>query len=437
MMKTLKLGCIIQDALTQEQKDFLTHWGIPIRYRKGHPLMRGHGGEMTQEVKNILASLSITPTDVVLSSSRNIMQNINEEQDPKMRMQIVTQKIQDSKQLLQLSKEQRAEEFARKHAVAEELINTIEFQTLLHADSIVVKFILADISNYPDWYTSNSEQPYGDVHVGLLFNSLVVEWVGASMCIPHSYTVSNVLVAHDLTTIEKADIPSKVQTLAKIITDWNVSKRYNGSTNNQQFIDTIIDTLQLKKIKSRVLKPIIKQMRMGKMDYEIELDPLLLEQIKDKLEGVVKINWDKKSVTFSTHVELDRFVEKILEHYPGYFDTETGKQQYALLKSIDRAFWLRFEKYRFEDRKMSELKLEKLTQKGSLTSDEELEMKKLQDIVHACKTYAPIHKCPFENPFDHSLRGRSSRQPGDRTRGKLQHTPNLNDEKEFPPLSGK
>jgi hypothetical protein len=47
----------------------------------------------------------------------------------------------------------------------------------------------------------------------------------------------------------------------------------------------------------------------------------------------------EKKITFSTHKELDIFVNEILEKKPDFFIS--NKSDAALLKSFDRAFWLR------------------------------------------------------------------------------------------------
>lgn len=52
-----------------------------------------------------------------------------------------------------------------------------------------------------------------------------------------------------------------------------------------------------------------------------------------------KIGIQEKTVQFSTHKQLDKFVSRLLGKDPRFF--ETHKEAWSLLKSFDRAFWLR------------------------------------------------------------------------------------------------
>lgn len=49
------------------------------------------------------------------------------------------------------------------------------------------------------------------------------------------------------------------------------------------------------------------------------------------------------SVTFKTHADLDKFYNTIINALPTYFQDLEGKNDDILLKSFDRAFWLRKE----------------------------------------------------------------------------------------------
>lgn len=47
-------------------------------------------------------------------------------------------------------------------------------------------------------------------------------------------------------------------------------------------------------------------------------------------------------IYFTTHEQLDKFVNKLLQQDPNFLTKEKNKYTVALLKSFDRAFWLRF-----------------------------------------------------------------------------------------------
>jgi hypothetical protein len=47
------------------------------------------------------------------------------------------------------------------------------------------------------------------------------------------------------------------------------------------------------------------------------------------------------SVLFTTHQELDSFINKLIKQDPNFLTKEKNKHIVTLLKSFDRAFWLR------------------------------------------------------------------------------------------------
>lgn len=46
-------------------------------------------------------------------------------------------------------------------------------------------------------------------------------------------------------------------------------------------------------------------------------------------------------IEFKTHQDLDQFINKLLDYDPDFFKKEEKKYIVNLLKSFDRAFWLR------------------------------------------------------------------------------------------------
>lgn len=61
--------------------------------------------------------------------------------------------------------------------------------------------------------------------------------------------------------------------------------------------------------------------------------------LTDKLKPLFN---NAKSITFKTHAELDKFYNTISDALPTYFSDERNNDE-VLLKSFDRAFWLRKE----------------------------------------------------------------------------------------------
>jgi hypothetical protein len=72
---------------------------------------------------------------------------------------------------------------------------------------------------------------------------------------------------------------------------------------------------------------LVNSLILNSSEYEIPNDIAELCQFKEK------------KMTFSSHRELDIFVNRILDKKPDFFIS--NKSDAALLKSFDRAFWLR------------------------------------------------------------------------------------------------
>jgi len=49
----------------------------------------------------------------------------------------------------------------------------------------------------------------------------------------------------------------------------------------------------------------------------------------------------KKKIYFQNHVEIDKFVQKIIDFDPMWMQSLKYQEDFRLLKSLDRAFWLR------------------------------------------------------------------------------------------------
>ena len=61
------------------------------------------------------------------------------------------------------------------------------------------------------------------------------------------------------------------------------------------------------------------------------------KQLKQDFEFI-----KEESMKFETHQELDKFVIKLLEKDPNFLKNKKNEFIVNLLKSFDRAFWLRW-----------------------------------------------------------------------------------------------
>jgi hypothetical protein len=134
-----------------------------------------------------------------------------------------------------------------------------------------------------------------------------------------------------------------VKKLSEIIVDWNINMKYkeNGGDkktegNCQDFVEDVLKRLGMRHDFSGPLGDFLRKLReKGTCDMEFNLNQDFRE----------KFRITDKKVVFLTHTQLDQFVEGLLEKEPE-FDTKY-KQEWSMLKSFDRAFWLRH--YKFQD----------------------------------------------------------------------------------------
>jgi hypothetical protein len=126
-----------------------------------------------------------------------------------------------------------------------------------------------------------------------------------------------------------------IDKISTVITRWNVLRTYNKNDSNcQAFVEELLDSLgvDLKKIYKGATGNYLKKMRSKgecKLRYKIP------KEIYEKL----KLKKNEEKITFLTHKELDDFVIKLIEVEPKF--QEDYVDDYNLLKSFDRAFWLR------------------------------------------------------------------------------------------------
>lgn len=133
--------------------------------------------------------------------------------------------------------------------------------------------------------------------------------------------------------LEIVDCDLVIDKISEVIVRWNVLRDYDKQKNNcQNFIDDILAALNIDpetKFKGQ-LGDYLKQLRMygvGNMNFSISHD----------LRGMTDIK--ESSITFKSHQELDKFVQILYDKAPDYLKNHPEEEM--LLKSFDRAFWLK------------------------------------------------------------------------------------------------
>lgn len=217
------------------------------------------------------------------------------------------------------------------------------------AQSVKIKLVVAEICKSdtqkairkmlsPVLTKLDHQQQFGMFHSALVVGPWYLEWNNSSLCIPRKCYSSAAMLAADLEFGGiQLDLEDTIKKISKVIINWNVTKQYNQNENNcQKFVDDVCNELglNLDKILQGPLGEYLKSLRTkGQCDLSFHIN----DEMREKLEIKDKV---KK---FTTHEELDQFVESCVEKDPQF--EENFKEHMLLLKSFDRAFWLRHFKH--------------------------------------------------------------------------------------------
>lgn len=148
------------------------------------------------------------------------------------------------------------------------------------------------------------------------------------------------LLSMDVETlsIPKRDINELTDRLSEVVVDWNVNYNYLnfGLTkkpfegNCQDFILAVLEKLDISPQFGGALANFLNDMKTkGKCEMEFVPDA----------EFKAKFKLEKEKYTFETHQDLDSFVHHLMTICPTFKLDHDNER--VLLKSFDRAFWLR------------------------------------------------------------------------------------------------
>lgn len=181
---------------------------------------------------------------------------------------------------------------------------------------------------------------FGAFHTALIVGPWLIEWNNSSLCIPRKTMSTAALLTADVEDIliTRENIGNVVDKLADVIIEWNLNKEYvnvhnsnnHKSGNCQDFVEEVLHRLGIEPKFEGLLGQYLSEMRRhGKCEMVVKLD--------DKFKEKFKRN--ETDVYFETHKELDQFVNSLIDIDPEF--NEHHKNEWILLKSFDRAFWLR------------------------------------------------------------------------------------------------
>eukprot|EP00761_Pharyngomonas_kirbyi_P006788 gb/GECH01006796.1/.p1 GENE.gb/GECH01006796.1/~~gb/GECH01006796.1/.p1 ORF type:complete len:423 (+),score=90.25 gb/GECH01006796.1/:1-1269(+) len=226
-------------------------------------------------------------------------------------------------------------------------------------------------------FDPDNNRQFGMFHSAIVIGPWYIEWNNSSLCIPRKCYSGAALLAADLSVAnnKKFDLNDAIDKVADVIIDWNLTHHYNQTHSNcQVFVDDVCKALGVDLSHfDGPLGDTIKRLRQKgvcEVNYNIPAEMREKFAIKDsKLE-------------FDSHRQLDEFVEKLNNKDPRF--EFNYPHDWMLLKSFDRAFWLRHYKMPDDDRfKPLERCIEEEVEGGNFSYDDD-----------------PMEQreCPFKDP---------------------------------------
>jgi hypothetical protein len=184
---------------------------------------------------------------------------------------------------------------------------------------------------------------YGMFHSALIVGPWYLEWNDSGLVIPRMCYAGAAILAADVDKYFKGpQVDVAVDKIASVISHWNSGRQYSSTGDNcQTFIDELCAVLDIQLDFKGALGNFIQTLRKtGQCEPTYTCSSNM-----QKLLGI-----REPTRKFETHADLDTFVNHVRQKMPTYFDMdEVGKDDWMLLKSYDRAFWLR--KHKEEENK--------------------------------------------------------------------------------------
>jgi hypothetical protein len=242
-------------------------------------------------------------------------------------------------------------------------------EPIMRAEEVLkVKFVIIEMNGTesekrmrrflsPIMDTFRLSPTFGLFHSALIVGPWYLEWNNSSLCIPRRCMSGAAVLAADVEAVFRGpQVSVAMDHISDVVCHWNSSIVYSKQKYNcQTFVDELCKALDIKLNFQGALAEFLKHLRYsGVCELSYTPKPEVLKQIGRENET---------NVQFKSHRELDDFVNSVRDRMPTYFDLdEAGVDDWKLLKSFDRAFWLR-------------------------------------KFKHGTEQYEP-HNCPFKNPLE-------------------------------------
>lgn len=266
--------------------------------------------------------------------------------------------------------------------------------------TVKVKFVLTDIGTNkslrkflsPIMRQTDWAQEFGMFHSALIVGPWYIEWTDSALCIPRRISSSSALLSCDIKEIalNSNEIDKIAQKLSEIVVEWNINKQYKNFGGNkilvgncQDFVMEVANRLGFDLKFNGYMSKFIQKMRdEGKCELGFEPTKEFCSKFNLKPDN------KNYFYRFQTHQQLDRFVNQLVAADMQF--RFNYRDEWAILKSFDRAFWLRHIKYKERAKQAN----------AAATSRDEM-------IPENDPTFEPLwkdickkdHDCPFDDPI--------------------------------------
>eukprot|EP01080_Neovahlkampfia_damariscottae_P010213 gene10213-2633_t len=260
----------------------------------------------------------------------------------------------------------------------------------------------------------------GLFHTALLIGPWFIEWNDSAICIPRKCLSRSAFLTIDVGEIKTIETLESIRDkIADVIVYWNANVEYDsygkskkGYGNCQEFIESILHALNMNIEYTGVIGDFLQNMKRHGSSK-------LIFPINQQMKFDFCLREDE--IEFTSHSQLDKFVHSIEEKSTVLFE-ETYPNEYLLLKSFDRAFWLKHQKSVEDYRKNQKTKIlltakqttfsKKYTEKEYAEKIQKIDEKLLLLEKHAKVTKCLVHEkeensvdvkrhnCAFGNPFE-------------------------------------
>jgi len=218
--------------------------------------------------------------------------------------------------------------------------------TITNEEFLKVKLVIVEIHNSasqrtfrrvlsPLMDTFNISPQFGLFHSALIVGPWYLEWNDSCLVVPRKcYSGAAVLAADVEKFFKGPQVSVALDRISNVICEWNANYQYSQQKYNcQLFVDELCKALDITLNFNGALGSFLQQLRKtGQCELGYQLSPDLQKSL-----GITE-SYKK----FKTHKELDEFVTMVRDKLPTYFDMDpVGRDDWVLLKSYDRAFWLR------------------------------------------------------------------------------------------------